>query len=147
MSCGLRRILKDALKARDDGLEGETLAEKVADLQQRIDTFCRRQPTHEPNRRLVNHIATEADHLLTFLTEPGVEATNWRAEQGLRPKVVNRKHWGGNKTWAGANSQAVIASVLRTTIQHDLDPIEILAEIRTTGHIPDQLADVIGPSP
>ena len=61
--------------------------------------------------------------------------------------VVNRKHWGGNKTRAGADSQAVIASVLRTAIQHDLDPIETLATIRTTGHIPDQLVDAIGPSP
>lgn len=143
----LARILKDALAARDDGLQGEVLADAVADLQQRIDTFCQRQPTHAPNRRLVDHTAREADHLLTFLTFEGVEATNWRAEQGLRPMVVNRKHWGGNKTRAGADSQAVIASVLRTAIQHDLDPIETLATIRTTGHIPDQLADAIGPSP
>jgi transposase len=143
----LRRILQDALAARDDGLEGDMLAETVADLQQRIDTFCQRQPTHAPNRRLVDHITRESDHLLTFLTFEGVQATNWRAEQGLRPMVVNRKHWGGNKTRAGADSQAVIASVLRTAIQHDLDPIETLATIRTTGHIPEMLVDAIGPSP
>ena len=53
----------------------------------------------------------------------------------------------GQVTRAPAGSQAVIASVLRTAIQHDLDPIETLATIRTTGHIPDQLVDAIGPSP
>jgi transposase len=34
-----------------------------------------------------------------------VQATNWRAEQALRPAVTNRKHWGGNKTWQGAHTQ------------------------------------------
>lgn len=143
----LRRILQDALAVRDQGLKDQALADAVADLQGRIDRFCARQPTHAPNRRLVGHIGREADHLLTFLTDPGVQATNWRAEQGLRPMIVNRKQWGGNKTRTGADSQAVIASVLRTAIHNDLDPVEVLAEIRTTGQIPDTLAVAIGPSP
>ena len=143
----LRRILKDALAARDQGLEAQALAETVTELQARIEHFCQRQPTFVPNRRLVGHIAREADHLLTFLTDPGVQATNWRAEQGLRPIIVNRKQWGGNKTCTGAHSTAVIATVLRTAIQHHLDPIEILTEIRTTGQIPELLAETVGPSP
>ena len=31
---------------------------------------------------------------VTFLTSPDVEATNWRAEQAIRPAVVNRKGLG-----------------------------------------------------
>ena len=56
------------------------------------------RPTHEPNRRLLGHLRTEREHMFTFLTEPGVQATNWRAEQALRPAIVNRKSWGGNRT-------------------------------------------------
>jgi transposase len=65
--------------------------------------------------------ATFADHLrrhfeswFTFLTDPSVPATNWEAEQAIRPAVVNRKVWGGNRTWAGAYAQGVLLSVLET---------------------------------
>lgn len=36
----------------------------------------------------------------TFLRESGIEATNWPAEQSIRPAVANRKVWGGNRTLA-----------------------------------------------
>ncbi|MDE3075266.1 MAG: transposase [Chloroflexota bacterium] len=60
--------------------------------------------------------------LFTYLTRDGVEATNWRAEQAIRPAVVNRKVWGGNRTSAGAHTQQVLASVLRTCQQQARDP-------------------------
>ena len=41
-------------------------------------------------------------------------ATNWRAEQAIRPAVVNRKVWGGNRTQAGAEAQSILMSVLQT---------------------------------
>jgi transposase len=143
----LRRILCDALAARDDGLAGDGLADQIAGLQARIDRFAARRPTHPPNRRLVGHIAREADHLLTFLTRDGVQATNWRAEQALRGMICNRKHWGGNKTRAGADSAAVIASVLRTADQQHLDGIDVLVDIQHTRDVPDQLDLAGGRSP
>jgi transposase len=47
---------------------------------------------------LTNHLLRERDALFTFLNRPGLEATNWRAEQAFRPMVVARKVWGGNRT-------------------------------------------------
>ena len=85
------------------------------------------RPTHEPNRRLLSHLATEREHLFTFLTEPGVQATNWRAEQALRPAIVNRKSWGGNRTPSGARTQQITMSVIRTARQQGIDPIELMA--------------------
>ena len=67
----------------------------VAELTKRIDAFCASESIHEPNRRLVEHVTRERDNLLTFLATPRVQATNWRAEQAIRPMVVNRKNWGG----------------------------------------------------
>jgi transposase len=58
---------------------------------------------------------------------PGVQATNWRAEHAIRPAVVTRKAWGGNRTWAGAEAWQVLASVLRTASQQGRDPVELLA--------------------
>lgn len=71
--------------------------------------------------RSVPAYATLARHLwghfaewLMFLSEPQIEATNWQAEQAIRPAVVNRKVWGGNRTAAGAKGQGVLMSVLET---------------------------------
>jgi transposase len=72
-------------------------------------------------RRAVPAYVTWAGHLwqhfaswFSFLTGPSVAATNWPAEQAIRPAVVNRKVWGGNRTSAGAKAQGVLMSVLRT---------------------------------
>jgi transposase len=101
--------------------------EEVAALSDRLGELLRRNPTHRPNQRLLRHLATERDALLTFLRVPGVETTNWRAEQAIRPAVVNRKSWGGNRSWRGARSQEVAMSVIRTARQQGVDPIELMA--------------------
>ena len=46
-----------------------------------------------------------------------VLARGRQAEQALRPAVVNRKVWGGNRTQAGAKAQAIVMSVLQTCHQ------------------------------
>jgi transposase len=71
--------------------------------------------------RVVPAYATFADHLwnhfsdwFRFLSNPKIEPTNWQAEQAIRPAVVNRKVWGGNRTPAGARAQSILMSVLET---------------------------------
>jgi transposase len=127
----VRRILKDALALRDrreeDVIDAEEYGLKVTDLNDRTDKLLAMHPTHEPNRRLLGHLATEREHMFTFLTEPGVQATNWRAEQALRPAIVNRKSWGGNRTPKGARTQQVTISVIRTARQQNIDPLELMA--------------------
>jgi transposase len=58
-----------------------------------------------------------------------VQATNWRAEQAIRPAVVCRKAWRGNRTWAGAEVWQALTSMLRTASQQGHDPIELLARL------------------
>ncbi|MBI4442708.1 MAG: transposase [Acidobacteria bacterium] len=50
---------------------------------------------------------------------PGLEATNWRAEHAIRPMVVARKVWGGNRTAAGAHAQSILLTVLQTCRQQN----------------------------
>lgn len=125
-----RRIIKDALALRDereqDVIDADEFELRVTDLNERTDKLLAIRPTHEPNRRLLAHLATEREHLFTFLTEPGVQATNWRAEQALRPAIVNRKSWGGNRTPNGARTQQVTMSVIRTARQQNIDPVELM---------------------
>ncbi len=126
----LRRILLDGLALRDlrdeEIIDAEEFGLKVTELERRADELSRMRPTHGPNRRLLSHLRAERQHLFTFLTTPGVQATNWRAEQALRPAVVNRKSWGGNRSWKGAHSQQIAMSVIRTARQQHADPIELM---------------------
>jgi transposase len=101
-----------------------------AELQARLDRLLEGSPTHEPNRKLLKHLSNEREHLLTFLDTAGVQATNWRAEQAIRPAVVNRKHWGGNRTWHGADTQQVLMSVIRSARQQSVDPVTLLIDLQ-----------------
>ncbi len=68
-------------------------------------------------------------HLFTFLRHERVDATNWRAEQALRPAVVNRKVWGGNRTDAGARAQSVLMTVLQTAKLLGIDSMRFLSRL------------------
>ena len=54
------------------------------------------------------------DSWFLFLVDPTIPATNHRAEQALKTPIVNRKVWGGNRTDAGGQTQAITCSVLQT---------------------------------
>lgn len=131
----VRRILLEALRLRDDRntgrIDADVLAARVAALGARIDTLIGGATCYPPNRRLLNHLAVERDALFTFLTLDGVAATNHRAERAIRPAVVNRKTWGGNRTWNGAATQQILDSVLTTAHHQQADPIRLLTRLLT----------------
>jgi transposase len=117
-------IVHSALDARD---LPEPERQRVAtDLTERVELLAAQAHSHDECRKLVAHVARETEALFTFLTTPGVEATNWRAEQAIRPAVVNRKVWGGNRTPRGAITQGRIMSVLVTARQLGVDGIDYL---------------------
>jgi len=120
-------LLHEALAARD--LDDEDRAEVIADLAERIELLGEQPQAHDECRKLVNHLVNEAPALFSFLARPEVDATNWRAEQAIRPAVVNRKVWGGNRTWRGAATQGRIMSVLRTAAQQGIDPSDYLTRL------------------
>ena len=141
----VRRILQHALwlrDARDRGtVDAATLTAEADKLEAAVDRLIGGVTRYSPNRRLLNHLAAEREHLFTFLRVPGVNATNWRAEQAIRPAVVTRKSWGGNRTWAGADTWQALTSVLRTATQQARDPIELLTRLlQTPGPIVADLA-------
>jgi transposase len=81
-------------------------------------------------QRFVAHLDREWGALFGFLRAPAVDATNWRAEQAIRPAVITRKvNGGGNRTAYGAATQQVVASLLRTARQRDLDGIDVLTTL------------------
>jgi transposase len=143
----VRRILEHALRLWDTHhadagtLDAATLAAEAGRLQAQVDKLVAGRTRYPPNRRLLDHLDRERGRLFTFLRTPGVQATYWRAERAIRPAVVTRKVWGGNRTWAGAEAWQVLASVLRTASQQGRDPVELLARLpRGPGPIVADLA-------
>jgi hypothetical protein len=65
----------------------------------------------------------------TFLCQPGLDATNWRAELAIRFGVILRKVWGGSRTWVGARAQSVLMSVWRTCWQQGRSALDFLSQL------------------
>ncbi|MGH9153868.1 MAG: IS66 family transposase [Acidimicrobiales bacterium] len=120
----VKHILLTALAARD--LPRRRRLAIAADLAERIELLAEAVHPYDANRKLVAHLSNEADALFAFLRHYGTDATNWRAEQAIRPAVVNRKVWGGNRTRRGADTQGRIMSVLRTATQQGIDGVDWL---------------------
>ncbi len=146
----VKAILLGALKLRDQRDAGEIaepdfLAE-LAKLEQQLRALLARPVSgaDSPQGRLLRHLGREFDALFSFLRMPGAPATNWMAEQALRPAVVNRKVWGGNRTWNGASHQELLMTVLRTARQQHRDPIAVLADLLRT---PGAVAPLALPAP
>ena len=142
----IRRILQGALAVRDARTAGELDSDQAATQAEQfgvaVDKLICGRTAYPPNRRLLRHLATERDALFTFLFHDGVQATNWRAEQAIRPAVVTRKTWGGNRTWTGAGTWQVLASVTATV--QDRDPVGLLIGLlRAPGPV---LADLAIPT-
>jgi transposase len=123
----IKDILLTGLDARD--LPARKRRAVAVDLVERIELIAEQPQPHEANRRLVKHLANEADALFSFLYDTDIDATNWRGEQAIRPAVVNRKVWGGNRTWNGAATQSRIMSAIRTATQQGIDPIGFLTRL------------------
>jgi transposase len=102
---------------RGHRLNANALAEAGLALACQMEHLASGHFLYEPNRLLANHILKHAMDWFWFLIDPTIDATNYRAEQAIRPAVVNRKVWGGNRTWAGARAQSVLTSLLVTLAQ------------------------------
>lgn len=126
-------ILTHALTVRDRRQAGTLSAHGVAvargQLWHRLNHLVDTTSRVPAVQRFANHLARELPGVFTFLLDPDVDATNWRAEQAIRPAVVTRKVSGGNRTWRGAHTQQVLATLLRTSTQRRLDPLPILSDL------------------
>jgi transposase len=118
-------LLQTGLALRDRHERGEISAHGMriatGKLEAKLDRMLQTRRRNVANRRLARHLEHEAQWLFTFLHCPGLDATNNAAERAIRGMVIARKVWGGNRTWAGAHTQQILASVLRTCWQQGKD--------------------------
>jgi len=134
----VKALLQQGLALRDRFASGEVsdhgLTVATGRLEATLDRLLGPRYRSDENRRLANHLDREFHYLFTYLKCPGLEATNYRAEQAIRPAAVIRKVWGGNRTDTGARTQAILMSVLRTSHQNEVDPLPLLADLLRSPH-------------
>jgi transposase len=127
----VKAILLKGLDLRDRYADGQLtdhgLASVTGKLEAELIGRIDRNYRNDANRKLAKHLRHEFPYLFTYLKCPGLEATNWRGEQAIRPAVVARKVWGGNRTPHGAHAQEILTSVFRTSRQRGCDVMSELS--------------------
>lgn len=129
----IKAVLQKALALRDrrdeDHISTHGLRVSRNQMEAKLDRLLDEPDLHDESIRFAMHLLKNRDAILLFLKRPGVEATNFRAEQAIRPAVINRKTSGGNRTDRGANAQAILMSILRTCKRRSLDAISVFTQI------------------
>lgn len=136
-------LLRQGLALRDRHAVGEISAHGLAvargRLQRALEDAVYPPKTNRVNERLAQHLWQPIDEFFTFLSVPSLDATNWRAELAMRFGVILRKVWGGNRTWVGAQAQAVLMSVWRTCWQRGVIAVDFLSDRLRSRMIPAAL--------
>jgi len=126
-------LLRNGLDLRDRHSAGEIsthgLAVARGRLENRLSDLIFPPKTNAANETLAQHLWNHRCELFTFLRQPGLDATNWRAELAIRFGVILRKVWGGSRTWIGARAQSVLMSVWRTCWQQGRSALNFLSQL------------------
>jgi transposase-like protein len=144
-------LLREAEYLSESVEEAKPLSQALHELYRRINIPPGDKPPPEEAARLVEEAKAEMlrltrgpyrseevskfavkirngiDHWFTFLTTPGVEPTNNRAERALREHVVQRKIMGTLRNEKGTFIHETIMTVLATWKQRGLNPSETLS--------------------
>jgi transposase len=127
----VKAILQEALSIRDQRDAAEITPRQAASKAETLKVQVRRltepHKTNAENERFAHHLYRNQNHLFTFLKHPGLDATNHKAEQAIRPAVVNRKVWGGSRTETGAEAQSILMSILGTAKKRGIEVIDWLS--------------------
>lgn len=118
-------LLQTGLELRDRYKQGE-ISERgmgiaTGKLEAKLDRMLETHRRNPANQRLARHLEHEQHWLFTFLHCFGWDASNNAAERTIRGMVIARRVWGGSRTWEGARTHQVLASVLRTCWQQGKD--------------------------
>ena len=130
----IARILRHALRVRDRRAAGTISPHGVAvarvHLFHQLCAVLDAPGSGADVQRFARHLTKERPAIFSFLVDPALDATNWRAEQALRPAVITRKVCGGgNRSRRGADTQQVLTSILRTAQQRHLDTADVLTTL------------------
>ncbi|HEY1187598.1 MAG TPA: IS66 family transposase [Gemmata sp.] len=95
---------------------------------QRLLDLVRRPRAVPEYATLARHLRNHFEQWFAFVFDPRIEPSNWKVEQAIRPAVVNRKVWGGNRTATGVRAQGVLMSVFETCRRRPLSVVNHVSQ-------------------
>jgi len=122
----IRSFIDEGLKvqAMPDGNPKEKAIEK---LEKQLDKIIRMPVTKGRGETLIKRMQKYRDDLIRFVTHPGLEFHNNRAERQLRPLVISRKISFGSNTDSGAIRHCILNTIIETCKIQNLDPNNFLS--------------------
>lgn len=123
--------------------EDNTKKKAVRKLEKKLDRLTRMQVTKGRGETLTKRIAKYRNDLIRFVTHPGIEFHNNRAERRLRPLVISRKISFGSNTDSGAIRHCILNTIIETCKIQNLDPNNFLSRAyKSCGlNVPDLTAN------
>lgn len=112
--------------------------EKIAEIRKNISTkildeffdFCDKHQGVSLSKSLtgtaITYALNQKETLMTFLDDPKLELSNNAAERAVKPFVIDRKNWLFYNTAGGADSSAIIYSIIETVKENSVKPFEYL---------------------
>jgi transposase len=94
----------------------------------RLLALSRRPRLAPASAALAAHLWNHFASWFSFLSDAAVPPTNVLGEEAVRPAVVNRKVWGGNRKAAGAQAQGVLTSVLQTCQRQARSAVDFVSQ-------------------
>lgn len=141
----VQALLRRGLAVRDRFALGQLSLQGLAwwrtRLTRQMEDLVVPLKSHAANETFAKFLERHVGEVFTFLapvartTSTGalhtlLPAANYFGEQAIRPAVVNRKVWGGNRTDRGAAAQSTLSTIVLTALQRSLDPLTWLQHLR-----------------
>lgn len=130
----LHQTLKTLFLELDTSLKNDSLEKRkqfYPAYQARIRTIIETEYTCPEARKVQVRIKNQNTNLITALSHNNVPLTNNEAERNIRKMVVTRKISGGSRSNAGASTQAVNLSIVKTLSLQKQSLISSLRELLT----------------
>lgn len=105
--------------------EHRATKKQVDNLLRKIDLVAEKRYKHTEVRKFVKSVCTfHRENLFRFVADPKIEATNNRAERGIRKAVVIRKISNGSRSKKGADIFGLLLSVVETLKLQGKNPLK-----------------------
>jgi hypothetical protein len=130
----LRRLMRDAIRLwrRKAECPCHQFASRRERLTRRLMALLAHPWQDSQARRLVKRLRRHQNDLFTFLDQPDVPFENNEAERAIRPAVIIRKNSYGNRSPRGADTQAILMSIMFTLKKRGHNPVNTILTTLTT---------------
>jgi len=122
----LTRLYRKLTNALENDPPPEIRETLLHNAQATLKRWINRGYGSEKVEKLIGKIENGFEYWFTFVTYPGVEPTNNRAERALREHVVQRKIIGTLRNEKGTSIHERIMTVLATWAQHSLNSLQMM---------------------